>query len=43
MVSLSRLELLTTKFENLKMREEETIEEFYVRLCDIANEAFALG
>ena len=36
MVSLSRLELLTTKFENIKMREEETIEEsieeFYVAM-----------
>ena len=42
-IRLSRLQLLTTKFENLKMREEETIGESNARLCDIANEAFALG
>ena len=41
-VRLSRLQLLTTKFENLK-RREENIGEFNSRLCDIANEAFALG
>ena len=43
MVMLSRLQLLTTKFENLKMRDEENIGEFNARLCDIANEAFALS
>ena len=42
-VKLSKLQILTTRFENLKMEEEETITEFNARLCDIANEAFALG
>ena len=42
-VKLSKLQILTTRFENLKMKEEETITEFNARLCDIANEAFALG
>lgn len=40
---MSRLQLLTTKFESLKMLEEETIIEFNVRLLDIANESFDLG
>ena len=39
----SRMELLTTKFENLQMSEEETFNDFNGRLCDIANESFDLG
>ena len=42
-IRLSKLQILTTHFENLRMKEEETIGEFDSRLCDIANEAFALG
>ena len=38
----SRLELLIAKFENLRMSEEETINDFNGKLCDIANESFAL-
>ena len=38
----SRLELLTTKFENLRM-SKETISDFNGKMCDIANESFALG
>ena len=34
---------MTTKFEKLKMNEDETISGFNERLCDIANEAFALS
>lgn len=41
-VNMSSLQLLTTKFENLKMKEDETIYEFYVQLCDIANNSFSL-
>ena len=41
-VRSSALQLLTTKFENLLMLEEETIRKFNTRLRDIANEAFAL-
>ena len=40
---MSRLQLLTTKFENLKIRDEETINEINTRLCNIANEGFSLG
>ena len=40
---LSKLQLLTTRFENLRMQESETISEFNSKLCDIANEAFSLG
>ena len=39
----SRLELLTAKFENLRMSEDQTTSDFNGRLCDIANESFALG
>ena len=35
--------MLTTKFENLKMNENETLTEFYEKFSDIANEYFALG
>lgn len=42
-VKNSRLQLVTTKFENMKMYEEETISEFYVRIRDLSNESHALG
>ncbi|XP_057432974.1 uncharacterized protein LOC130725802 [Lotus japonicus] len=42
-VRLSRLQLLTTQFENLKMKEEETISGFHMRVRDISNASFALG
>ncbi|MCH81188.1 gag-pol polyprotein [Trifolium medium] len=42
-VRMSKLQLLTTKFENLKMEEDETISEFNTRLRDITNSSFALG
>ena len=42
-VGESRLELLTTKFKNLWMSEEETINDFNGRLCDIANKSFTFG
>ncbi|EXB99124.1 G-type lectin S-receptor-like serine/threonine-protein kinase [Morus notabilis] len=34
---LSKLQILTTRFENLRMQEDEIISEFNSRLCDIAN------
>ena len=37
------LELFTAKFENLRMSEEETINDVNGKLCYIANELFALG
>ena len=42
-VRLSKLQILTSYFENLRMKEEESISDFNSKICDIANEAFALG
>ena len=42
-VKRSRLVMLTTRFENLRMSEKETLTEFYEEFSDIANEYFALG
>ncbi|XP_057425914.1 uncharacterized protein LOC130719307 [Lotus japonicus] len=42
-VRMSRLQLPTTQFENLKMKEEETISGFHMRIRDITNASFALG
>lgn len=36
------LQLLTTKFENLRMDEDESISDFNIRVRDIANHSFAL-
>lgn len=40
---MSRLQLLTTKYENIKMNEDETVSEFNIRLRGIANTSFVLG
>ncbi|CAM8909317.1 unnamed protein product [Rhodiola kirilowii] len=42
-VKISRMETVTTKFENLRMQEDETIADFNTRVIDISNEAFSLG
>src|SRR4051812_546237 len=42
-VRMSRLQMLTTKFENLKMKEDETIYEFYMNVLEISNNSGALG
>ena len=42
-VKHNKLLSLTTRFENLRMHEDETLSDFYTKLCDIANESFALG
>ncbi|CAM8934439.1 unnamed protein product [Rhodiola kirilowii] len=39
----SRMQMLTTKFEDLKMKEEETIAEFNTRVLDLSNEAASVG
>ncbi|KAG8482441.1 hypothetical protein CXB51_024482 [Gossypium anomalum] len=39
----SKLQMLTTKCDTFRMQEIETIEGFYARVCDLANQAFALG
>ena len=35
--------MLTTRFEELHMEDDETQSDFYSRLCDIVNESFALS
>ena len=42
-VKRSKLSILTTKFEELCMKDDETLVDFYSRLWDIANKSFALG
>ncbi|GAA0149770.1 hypothetical protein LIER_08868 [Lithospermum erythrorhizon] len=40
---ISRLQQLTTKWENLKMQEDETITTYNSKIKDLANESFSLG
>ena len=42
-VKRNKLLTFTTRFKNLHMLEEESLSNFYTKLCDIANESFALG
>ncbi|TYK05805.1 Peptidase aspartic, catalytic [Cucumis melo var. makuwa] len=42
-VKISRLQILTSRFEALQMGEDETIAKFNVRVFNIANESDALG
>ena len=42
-VRRSKLQLLTTKFENIRMEETETFMEFYTKLSYICNSMFVLG
>ena len=39
----SKLQRLTTNFEEIKMEEDESFDEFYAKLKDIVNFAFNLG
>ena len=39
----SKLQRLTTSFEEIKMEEDESFKEFYAMLKDIVNSAFNLG
>ena len=39
----SKLQRLTTSFEEIKMEEYESFDDFYVKLKDIVNLAFNLG
>ena len=39
----SELQRLTTSFEEMKMEEDESFNEFYTKLKDIVNSAFNLG
>ena len=42
-VKNSKLQRLTTRFEEIKMEEDESFDEFYAKLKDIVNSAFNLG
>ena len=37
------LQMLTTSFEEIKMEDDESFDEFYAKLKDIVNSAFNLG
>ena len=39
----SKFQRLTTSFEEIKMEEDESFDEFYAKLKDIVNSAFNLG
>ena len=39
----SKLQRLTTSFEEIKMEEDESFDEFYAKLKDIVNSIFNLG
>ncbi|XP_065631669.1 uncharacterized protein LOC136068445 [Quercus suber] len=42
-IKYSKLQRLTTSFEEIKIKEDESFDEFYAKLKDIANSAFNLG
>ena len=42
-VKNSKLQRLTTSFEEIKMEEDESFDEFYTKLKDIVNLAFNFG
>ena len=42
-VKSSRLQLLTTQFENLKMKEDENIQDLHMNILDMANSFESLG
>ena len=39
----SKIQRLTTSFEEIKMEEDESFDEFYAKLKDIVNSVFNLG
>ena len=39
----SKLQRLTTSFEEIKMEDDESFDEFYAKLKDVVNSAFNLG
>ena len=42
-VKINKLQQLTTKFENIRMSDDESFDEFYAKLNDIVNFAYNLG
>ena len=39
----NKLQQLTSRFESIRMADDETFDEFYAKLNDIVNSAFNLG
>ena len=42
-VNINKLQQLTTKFESIRMSNDECFDEFYTKLNDIVNSAYNLG
>ena len=42
-VKINKLQQLTSKFESIRMSDDESFDKFYVKLNDIVNSAFNLG
>ena len=42
-VKINKLQQLTTRFESIKMSDDESFDEFYTKLNDIVNSAYNLG
>ena len=42
-VKINKLQQLTSRFESIRMSDDETFDEFYAKLNDIVNFAFNLG
>ena len=42
-VKINKLQQLTSKFESIRMSDDESFDEFYVKLNDIVNFAYNLG
>ena len=42
-MKLSKLQILTMKFESMKMKDNKTFSKFYTKLSDIVNSYFSIG
>ena len=42
-VKINKLQQLTSKFESIRMSDDEYFDEFYAKLNDIVNSAYNLG
>ena len=42
-VKINKLQQLTTRFESIRMFDDESFDEFYAKLNDIVNSAYNLG
>jgi len=42
-IMMSKLQVLIMKFENLKVKDDESIQDFHMNILDIANASSTLG